>query len=534
MRRNSIIAVCVTSLVLACSDSKELLEPGELGFDASATYEITADDGSVYFGGHRYRVIQSSLSWHEAVAHCASIGAHLVTVNSSDENAFIWQLLPWGWLGASDEECEGDWVWVTEEPFSYTNWAIGEPNNCCPPQHCGGDGCTPEHYLTFWGEPYDEQWNDVPDGGHWFLCEWDFGPIDVDIKPGSDPNSVNCTNDNGVITVAILTTEDFDATTVDHATVGFEGASETHVNQKTGEPRRHEEDVDSDGDLDLVFHFRLGDTDLGCASTEGTLTGETFNGASIAGSDAIRMIGKCLPPPAGLVGWWPGDGDADDVVGDNDGTLVNGATFGAGMVAAAFNLDGVDDYVDVPHAENLNFGMNEFSVDLWVKYVTVQGEQILVEKYVECHPNCAGEGGENGTHGAGWSFTKIDDVLHIALRHEDFGWRGVFTQSLAIQPDRWYHAAFTRSGATFTVYWNGEPVQTDVLDLVPDVSSNSSVKFGHRGDPDDTPGSNDLRGFYMNGFIDEVELYNRALSAEEVMAVYEAGSNGKCKRGMIP
>ncbi len=116
--------------------------------------------------------------------------------------------------------------------------------------------------------------------------------VPIDIKPGSDPNSINCNNENGVIAVAILTTEDFDATTVDHTTVTFEGASETHVDKKSGEPRRHEEDVDCDGDTDLVFHFRLGDTDLTCDSTEAILTGETFDGQAIEGTDAVRMIDR--------------------------------------------------------------------------------------------------------------------------------------------------------------------------------------------------------------------------------------------------
>jgi hypothetical protein len=113
----------------------------------------------------------------------------------------------------------------------------------------------------------------------------------IDIKPGSDPNSINCNNEKGVITVAILTTDDFDATTVDHTSVAFVEASETHVNKKSGELRRHEEDVDGDGDTDLVFHFRLGETELTCDSIEGTLTGETFDGQAIEGSDAIRMVG---------------------------------------------------------------------------------------------------------------------------------------------------------------------------------------------------------------------------------------------------
>ena len=116
--------------------------------------------------------------------------------------------------------------------------------------------------------------------------------VAIDIKPGSEPNSINCNNDNGVITVAILTTGDFDTTTVDHTTVTFEGASETHVDRQSGEPRRHEEDVDGDGDIDLVFHFRLGDTDLTCESTEGTLTGETFDDQSVEGTDSVNMIGS--------------------------------------------------------------------------------------------------------------------------------------------------------------------------------------------------------------------------------------------------
>jgi len=127
--------------------------------------------------------------------------------------------------------------------------------------------------------------------------EFSFGPdesktiVEIDIKPGSDPNSINCNNNNGTIPVAILSTDDFDATTIDHTTVAFEGASERHVNKKSGEARRHEEDVDDDGDTDLVFHFRFGDTDLMCESTEGLLTGETFDGQAIEGSDAINTVG---------------------------------------------------------------------------------------------------------------------------------------------------------------------------------------------------------------------------------------------------
>ena len=117
-----------------------------------------------------------------------------------------------------------------------------------------------------------------------------FELVILDIKPGTHPNSINCNNERGVIAVAILTYVDFDATTVDHTTVTFEGASETHENKRTGAPRRHEKDVDGDGDTDLVFHFRRGDTVLTCDSTEGTLAGETFDGQAIEFTDVILMI----------------------------------------------------------------------------------------------------------------------------------------------------------------------------------------------------------------------------------------------------
>lgn len=110
-------------------------------------------------------------------------------------------------------------------------------------------------------------------------------PVAIDIEPGSFPNSIN-PRSKGVIPVAILTTDTFAATTVDPLSVAFgpNGAVEAHG-------RGHIEDADGDGDLDLVLHFRTQDTGIQCGNTSASLTGETFSGQAIEGSDSIKTSG---------------------------------------------------------------------------------------------------------------------------------------------------------------------------------------------------------------------------------------------------
>ncbi len=246
---------------------------------------------------HYYEVVVSPWSWDDAKVlansmtfnHCSG---HLATITSQSENSFLIDTygaaLKSKWLGGYQDDgvypADYGWKWVTGEPFAYTSWPPGEPNDAFGP----GSEQVLEYQSTTIGA-----WNDLPrlDDFHTsgFVVEYDC-VVQIDIKPGSDPNSINCTNQNAVIPVAILTTDSFDATTVDHHEVQFEGGSELHSNRKTGEPLRHEKDVDDDGDTDLVFHYLMLETSLTCLSEQGTLTGLTYDGDPIVGTDSVNMI----------------------------------------------------------------------------------------------------------------------------------------------------------------------------------------------------------------------------------------------------
>jgi len=114
--------------------------------------------------------------------------------------------------------------------------------------------------------------------------------VDVDIKPGGDPNSINL-NSGWVIPVAVLTTGDFDATTVDPSTVCF-GDAEAPAERDCSEKHAtgHIEDVDADGDQDMLLHYETAQTGVDPGDTQACLTGETLDGTAIEGCDTIRTV----------------------------------------------------------------------------------------------------------------------------------------------------------------------------------------------------------------------------------------------------
>ena len=108
--------------------------------------------------------------------------------------------------------------------------------------------------------------------------------IDIDVKPGDGVNPIN-PKSKGVIPVAILSTESFDARTVDLATVHF-GATGTEVM----ELKAAIEDVDGDGLLDMLLFFPTQGNGIQCGVNTAILTANTTDGKALEGTDSIRTV----------------------------------------------------------------------------------------------------------------------------------------------------------------------------------------------------------------------------------------------------
>jgi len=249
----------------------------------------------------------------------------------------------------------------------------------------------------------------------------------------------------------------------------------------------------------------------------------------------LMLLATLAVPPQpvlaapGMVSWWQAEDNATDSAGSNHGTLRGGAAYGAGVAGKAFQLNGIDGFVEIPHSDSLNFGTADFSVGLWVKFANASKQQVLIEQYIET---------ENITPRQGWGLTYLgNNTLRLyGPIHDDFASIIDASPSTPIVTGTWYYAVVTRLGNTFTLYWNGEVLGTRDLSLNLDSSVTTTLKIGHRGNPQDTPGSVDTRGFYLNGMVDEVGIYLHALGSSEIAYLYKLGNSPKqtAKTAVIP
>ncbi|XP_074607109.1 uncharacterized protein LOC141860059 isoform X2 [Acropora palmata] len=137
----------------------------------SVSYAVLADvchDGWRYFQGYCYRKVSSCDSWNNGESQCATLGANLPSVHSQEENVFIQSLLSGenGWLGLSDINTEGTFVWSDGTRLNFTYWATRQPNNF------RNEDCV--HTLGSL-QDYRYKWNDVNCSScHKYSCKKDF------------------------------------------------------------------------------------------------------------------------------------------------------------------------------------------------------------------------------------------------------------------------------------------------------------------------------------------------------------------------
>ena len=124
------------------------------------TPNIVGFTSQTNYNSHSYYRSTGSMIWTDAKQACINMGGHLVTIADAAEQTFVFNTWPSGWIGFNDEASEGNFVWVTGEPVTYTNWNPGEPNNA-------GN----EDYAQFVG---GGKWNDLPNTSLPYVIEFDY------------------------------------------------------------------------------------------------------------------------------------------------------------------------------------------------------------------------------------------------------------------------------------------------------------------------------------------------------------------------
>ncbi len=262
----------------------------------SAPVQWSFDDGG---NGHFYEFVapQGGITWTSAKTASEermflATPGHLATVTSQGEWDFLLDNFPtaYNWIGLSDVAQEGHYEWVTGEPFEFSTWKRNEPNNA-------GN----EDYVHYDGGGWNDfhNWNTVysADFPHHYIVEYsipELFSVLIDIKPDGDKNPINLKS-KGVLPVAILGTDEFDALQVDWESVMFgDPLLIDDGGTAVGPTKGNTGDVNDDGLMDLKLFFSVPElVDNGAfdqMSEEAILTGALFDGTEISGNDVIHIV----------------------------------------------------------------------------------------------------------------------------------------------------------------------------------------------------------------------------------------------------
>lgn len=214
----------------------------------------------------------------------------------------------------------------------------------------------------------------------------------------------------------------------------------------------------------------------------------------------------------GLKAYYPFNGNANDASGNNNNPVFNNATLTAdrqGNPNSAYHFNGKDNFMRIPNKPSLNFA-NQITLSVMVRPTGFY--------YDICHASCIlSKGG--GNYNTGFYALRFDDALFTNGQgcsgdqltdsiHHNF--RGTGTTYTTYEPyikkDQWYSVVYTNDGATAKLY-----VDCDLKYLVnfPETFINSEdLYIGKSNDP--------FFPFWLNGDLDEIRIYDRALNTDEI------------------
>jgi hypothetical protein len=199
-----------------------------------------------------------------------------------------------------------------------------------------------------------------------------------------------------------------------------------------------------------------------------------------------------------MIAYWRADSDATDLIGNHDGTLVGGSTFADGHCEEAFSLDGVDDCVSVPSSPDFNLSpWGAKSIILWWKADALNTPLITRR--------------DSNDFGRGLllAIEPADYYLHFQLDC----WAKFSAPNTTGQ---WYQVVLTKDGTDWKMYHNGGEIprsSTGDWPYTSDATKDLPLLIGQDG-------AMSLSNF--DGLIDEVAVYNKTLSPEEVLALYQS------------
>jgi hypothetical protein len=233
-----------------------------------------------------------------------------------------------------------------------------------------------------------------------------------------------------------------------------------------------------------------------------------FNFANISPANAAN----CDPAPSGLVAWWPAEGNANDVAGTNNGTPIGGITYASGEVGQAFVFNGTSTYITVPASPSLNIGAtgSGLTIECWIQPAAGVNAPVL-------------EWDSTTADGLQlWISTGSIKQIYVNIR-DTSGNAHLITFAYALDVNNFQHLAVTydQGSGLAVLYLNGSNVDSaNFGNITPQTTY--PLNIGRRtGEPAD------INATY-GGMIDELSLYNRALSGSEIAAIYNAGDTGKC------